>query len=183
MFIGRKIKELRKIKKLSLSDLAQKSSVQIATLSRIEHEKMTGTLESHIKIAQALDIDLPTLYSAIERETSSKTVSISKPSADVFAYNTLSSFEILTPKVLGKKMMPILLKIEPKGKTQIEKLEPGSEKFVFVLIGTINVKVGEKTQALTSNHTLYLDASLPHQFINKSHKTAKIICVSTPVTL
>jgi transcriptional regulator with XRE-family HTH domain len=62
MYIGKKVQELRKAKGMSLSELASKSGVQIATLSRIEHQKMVGTLESHIHIARALDVDLCGLY-------------------------------------------------------------------------------------------------------------------------
>ena len=34
----------------------------MATLSRIENGKMTGTLDSHTNIAAALEISLPVLY-------------------------------------------------------------------------------------------------------------------------
>ena len=70
MYVGDRIKGLRKEKKLKLKELAEKSGVQIATLSRIEHKKMTGTLDSHAKIAQALGVDVTELY----RELKGKTV-------------------------------------------------------------------------------------------------------------
>ncbi|MCK5178412.1 MAG: helix-turn-helix transcriptional regulator, partial [Candidatus Omnitrophica bacterium] len=62
MYIGKRLRELRMAQGMSLSGLAEKSGVQIATLSRIEHLKMTGTVESHMNIARALDIDITQLY-------------------------------------------------------------------------------------------------------------------------
>ena len=44
MLIGKRVKELRKARNMSLSELAKLSGVQIATLSRIENLKMIGTL-------------------------------------------------------------------------------------------------------------------------------------------
>ena len=54
MFIGQRIKQLREAQKMTLTELSEKSGVQLATLSRMENMKMTGTLESHIAIAQTL---------------------------------------------------------------------------------------------------------------------------------
>ena len=70
MYIGKRVQELRKVRGMSLTELAEKSGVQIATLSRIENMKMTGTLESHMNIARALGVDVTQLYSAIIREES-----------------------------------------------------------------------------------------------------------------
>ena len=59
MSIGKTIHALRKENKMTLLELADKSGVALATLSRMENAKMTGTLESHMKICDALGIALP----------------------------------------------------------------------------------------------------------------------------
>lgn len=183
MLLGKKIKEIRKQQKMSLTELSQKSGIQLATLSRIENLKMTGTLESHIHIAKAFGMDITELYQDIVQETKNVDVQTQETKADFFDYNEKSSYEILTSKVLSKKMMPTLLKIEPKGKTNIEQNAQNTEKFLFVLEGAIKAKVGEKIFALSASNTLYFDASLKHEFINEGKSTAKVICVTTPVAL
>ena len=183
--IGNKMKELRKAKGVSLTELSEKSGVQLATLSRMENQKMTGTLESHIRIAKALGVDLTELYKDIEIEALKSNIEVRAEAggADVFNYNDRSSYEILTNKVLSKKMMPILLKVEPGGRTNTESGDSGSEKFIFVLEGHIRIEIADKAYDLTGGNTLYFDASLPHSFINGGAKTAKIISVMTPVGL
>ena len=183
MYIGKRLKELRTAKGINLSDLAEKSGVQIATLSRIEHLKMTGTLESHMKIAQALDIDITQLYSGIIREEDKVDLRTARSSTDVFVHSDKSSYEILTAKVLSKKMMPVLLKIEADGRTNKEQSQAGTEKFLFVLEGKIDAKIGKESYALLKHNTLYFDASLEHHLINKGKITAKVLCVTTPVAL
>ena len=183
MQIGKKIKQLREERKMSSTELSQKSGVQLATLSRMEHLKMTGTLESHLKIAQALGVSLPQLYSDIINEENKIEVKTSKSPSEVFVHSKKSSYEILTAKVLSRKMMPILLKIESGGETHKEQNQMGCEKFIFVLEGKIEAKVGDDSFQLAKNNSLYFDASVKHTFINTGKATAKMLCVTTPVSL
>ncbi|OGX08335.1 MAG: hypothetical protein A2Z88_01040 [Omnitrophica WOR_2 bacterium GWA2_47_8] len=183
MLIGTRIKQLRKERDMSLTGLSEKSGVQMATLSRIEHLKMVGSLESHLNIAKALGIELSELYRDVEKEQ--EKVELKKQSAvgEVFMHNEGSSFELLTNNVLVKKMMPTLLKIDPKGQTNIEQNREKSEKFVYVLEGDVEIRVGGKSFQLSRNSSLYFDASLPHQLVNIGKLTAKALCVLTPVEL
>lgn len=183
MLIGDKLHEIRKNKKITLTELSDKSGVQLATLSRIENKKMTGTLESHIAIAKALDIEVVELYSAVIQDDKKIEVSDTKNNSEIFTHNDKSSFEILTKNVLSKKMMPTLLRIEEGGATQAEQNTKNSEKFLFVLEGNIEIVIGKQSFKLEKNNTLYFDASITHKFKNTGKSTAKIICVTTPVAL
>jgi len=183
MFIGKKIKDLRLTHRMSLSELAEKSGVQIATLSRIEHLKMTGTLASHMSIAKALGVDITELYTDIVNKEDRVTAMNSNTVTDVFTYNTKSSYDILTTNLFSKKMMPILLKIEPEGETSKEKSLGGTEKFIYILSGSIKAIINGEPFPLSRNNTLYFDASVEHYFVNSGKSTAKIICVITPVNL
>jgi len=182
MYIGTKVKQLRKSLNMTLVELSSKSGVQIATLSRIENNKMTGTLESHMNIAKALGISVTDLYSAITREGTEPEAG-SANGADVFRHSDKSSYEILSKRVLARKMMPILLKIEPGGETNIEEYRPGAERFVFVLEGKLEIRVQKETYVLERNHTLHFDASLPHRFVNVGKSRMRALSVMTPVTL
>lgn len=183
MYIGKRLKEIRQAQGMSLTALAEKSGVQIATLSRMENLKMTGTLESHMRIAQALGVDITHLYSNIIRPEDKVDVRTPQTATDVFTHSDKSSYEILTSRVLSKKMMPILLKIEPEGSTNKEQNAPGSEKFIFVLEGKIEARIGGESYLLSKAASLYFDASLEHYFVNKGKTTARAVCVGTPVAL
>ena len=76
--------------------------------------------------------------------------------------------------------MPALLRLEPNGKTEAEKNNPGSEKFIFVLEGDIEATVGDEKFSLQKNNTLYFDASLRHSFINAGKQTARALVIITP---
>ena len=103
--------------------------------------------------------------------------------AEMFIQNDKSSYEILSKGVLSRKMMPILLKLAPGSKTNIEEYKSGSERFVFVFEGKIEVRVEKEKYTLERNNTLHFDAALPHQFINVGRVTARVLSVLTPVSL
>jgi len=182
MYIGKKIRELRKEKKMKLIEMARITGIQIATLSRMENEKMVGTLSTHMKIAKALEVDITALYSKLSEEEEEPDI-YTKSGSDIYSYSDKSSFEMLTNRVLTKKMMPVLLTIEVGGDTNTEENKAGTEKFIFVLEGTIDVVVGEDRITLTQNNTLYFNANLEHKFINTGTTTAKAIVTVTPVAL
>lgn len=183
MKIGKRIKALRKKMGIKLIDLSQKSGVALATLSRIEHEKMTGTIDAHLGIAKALGITLSELYQDIELENQKVALLEEKAHTDVFVHNDKASYEILTIGVLKKKMMPIMLKIEPDGQTNMEQTPVGIEKFIYVLEGAIDVVIGPKVNSLHTGDTLYFEAHLPHYFRNEGSVLTKAILVGTPPTL
>ena len=183
MKIGNKIRDLRKERKMTLQELSEKSGVALATLSRMENNKMTGTLESHISIARTLGITLSDFYSDIGLEEKKVDVKTGDSSGDMFVHSDKSSYEILTKKVLNKKMMPILLNIEPEGKTNSEEGSDETEKFLYVLEGEIVAVISDKEYKLTVSESIYFDASTPHYFKNTGKKQAKAICVITPPAL
>ena len=183
MLIGDKLYEIRKAKKMTLTALSDKSGVQLATLSRIENKKMTGTLESHMAIAKVLGIDVVELYSKVIREQKQVEISQLSKESEVFTHNEKSSFEILTKNVLSKQMMPTLIRIEEGGSTQQEQGAPNSEKFLFLLEGAVEATIDGKIFRLEKNNTLYFDSSLSHKFKNVGRNACKLLCVATPVSL
>lgn len=180
MHVGEIIHRLRKEKELTLLELSEKSGVALATLSRIENGKMTGTLESHMNICKALEITLPELYKDLSASKKTLEIRSRKEHADVFVHDKNSSAEMLASKVLNKKMMPILIKIAEGGSTHKEETKSGVEKFVYVLDGKVEANIGEETYNLTRGDTLYFESSLPHQFKNTGKGESRLICVISP---
>lgn len=180
MFIGKRLRALRKEKGLKLKELAQKSGVQIATLSRIEHNKMTGTLDSHMAIARALDVELPSLYTDIVKPKTRVELNTDSSENAIFVHNEKASHQILTTNVLKKKMMPSLLRLEPGGRTAPEVLKPGTERFVYALASASTVVINGEPYTLAENSSMYFDAAQKHVFENPALNESKLLILTTP---
>lgn len=181
--IGNYIKKMRKDLGMTLAHLSEKSNVALATLSRIETSKMTGTIESHIQIAKVFDLSLSQFYSEVERFEATQNKEKEEYRPSIFVHNKSISSTVLTNSILSKKMLPILIKLSPDGKTNKEEFKIGTEKFIYVLDGKIEVSIGKSREIVGKNSTLYFDASQPHYIRNISAKEALYLCVITPPNL
>lgn len=185
MKLGEKLKTLRRSKDLTLDKLAELSGVAKATLSRIENGVTTGNLTTHLKICEALKVNLGELYKGLENPEE-KIVAFDEKNikdAEVFSYDEKVSSIILSKQTGKKKMLPQLLIIEPQKGTPVEENHPGTDKFLYCLEGELELKISEKTFALKKNASIYFDSSLPHSIKNIGTKTAKMITVVSPVAL
>jgi transcriptional regulator with XRE-family HTH domain len=180
MHIGSKIRELRKQKNMTLEDLSRKSGVALATLSRIENNKMSGTLSSHQNICKALNVSITSLYRELEdAEKVVEPLSVTQRT-EHHIHSDNAVFELLVTKTTDKNILPLLLKLEPGASTEPQKNEPGIEKFVYVIEGRLQASVAEKTLELGTSNSLYFDASLQHSFSNKTDKRTKAVVIVAP---
>ena len=184
--LGVRLRQLRRAQKVTLVELSRVTSVDAATISRIETGHMTGTLESHIKLATALGVKITDLYAGIEEARTKEGVSVQPASArtDVYVHQAgKHSIAMLTTDVLKKKLMPVLITIEPGGSTHKEEAKVGTERFLYVLEGELEARIGKDVHELKRGSTLYFDASIPHAFHNGGKRTAKCLSIITPPTL
>ena len=185
MEIGKVIKELRTNVKMTQADLAKKSGVDFTTISKIEKGSRPGSISSHRKIANALGITLVELYKDLDRP-SRPAVEVSSPGkhkADIFYYDKKAVSQILLERILGHKMMPEILLLEKNGETHLEQKPFGTEQFIFILEGSLEIKIGEATHQLRKDESIYFEASLPHLIKNISEKTTRALRMTTPAAL
>ncbi len=182
--LSARIRSLRTHRHLSLTGLAQKTGIDKATLSRIENGKMSGTLDSHMKIAEALGIRLPELYEGVLARHEADKQQRMRGKVEAFIHSTGAVAELLTGGgLLRKKLMPIRLKLKPRGQTEREEYPPYTERFVYVVRGALTVCVGSATHLLKGHDSLHFDASLPHHFQNTSSSDTWCLSVLTPASL
>ena len=185
MDIGEKLKKLRKTRDLTLDDISRKSGVGKATLSRIENNITPGTLRTHMKICQALNLNLKDLYEGLDAPQNEITTFSEKTSdeAEVFSYDEKTKSIILTKNAQRNNMLPQLLILESQGKTHLEQNIAGTEKFVFCAEGEVEIDIEGKSYNLKKGTSLYFKSSLPHRFKNIGKKVSRCIVVTSPVAL
>lgn len=176
--LGKRLRELRQKQGLSLIELAKLSGQQIATLSRIEHDRMTGTVATHAKVAYFLNISLSEFYKGIIVESNPLKAPSEEEIPEVVTQGSATA-QLLTKNISTKKLLPTLLAIEPEGETAKEKSESITEEFVYVLKGSVEITVGDKTHKLAEDNAFYFNANEPHYFKNLRKTKAKLICVRT----
>lgn len=182
--IGERIRNLRKQRSLSLEQVSAKSGVALATLSRIENGKGSGTFRTHRKIADAFGLALTDFYRDLQpQEQEASVLAAHSEEAESFTYDEKASAIFLARQISGKQMLPQMIILQPGGQTALEEYLIGTERWVFGLAGEVSVHVGEKSYPLSPGETLYFKASLPHRFENNGQAESRLISVMSPAVL
>ena len=181
--LGERIRNLRKSKRLTIVEVVKSTGIDQATLSRIENGKMTGTLDSHRLIAETLGIRLPELYQNVLETLSAGKEKKARQKIETFSHSSGVIAELLTSAVLQKKMTPVLLKFKPKAHTETEEYPIGTERFIYVLKGAVELHMGKEMRCLKTFESLYFSGSLPHQLWNKHKGESWVLSVLTPSSL
>ena len=135
MELGFRIRSIRKENGLSLEELSDKSGVALATLSRIENGKGSGTFRTHRRIADALGLPITELYRGLQEPEEEAVVlgPSSSDEAETFTYDEKASAILLARQVTSKQMLPQLITLQAGGKTALEQYPSGTERWLFVL--------------------------------------------------
>ena len=181
--LGTRIQFLRKQRKITLVEMGKKTGIDQATLSRMENEKMVGTLDSHMRIAQALGLRLPELYEEVTQKMEEMRDKAFRHKLDTFSHSSGAVSELLTSGILQKKMMPVLLRFKPKGSTEPEDYPALTERFIYVLKGVVEITVQKEKRVLDAGDSLYFNASSSHSFKNIAKIDSELLSILTPTTL
>ncbi|MFB4211741.1 helix-turn-helix domain-containing protein [Shouchella sp. JSM 1781072] len=169
--IGLEIKKIRKQKKFTLKQLAEKTSLSISFLSQIERGKSSMTLESLNKISDALNISASQFFSKNEYDDRPiKKQNIVKNTSDFFHYQSLvggMAEPIFEPRIVT--LLPTKESITPF-------IHEGQE-FIFVLEGTLTFVYKDTVYELHEGDSFHFESTEAHNWINYSDETVKLLQV------
>ncbi len=184
MNIGAKLKLLRG--NMTLTELARRSGVDKAIVSKIESEKMNGTVECHKKLAEVFGLKLSEFYAFMENEKP-EPAEFHPADAKTDVYQEF--LEILTTIPLAKKMLPTFITLKPGEQQYLEETLKKVERFIYLLEGEIDVTVEGNTYHLKKDtqsekgDSLYSSSIKRHVVKNSGPAVAKLLCISSPPVL
>lgn len=174
MDIGKKLKELRQQKELTLEDLASRSELTKGFLSQVERNLTAPSIATLEDILEALGTNLSEFF----HEEPEKQMVFS---TEEFFVDEQPDYciEWVIPNAQKNKMEPILLTIHP-GKQSQEMQAYDGEEFGYVLKGSVTLVCGSKKYKIKAQETFYLDGTESHYLYNHGKSDAKILWITTP---
>lgn len=175
--IGSVLKKLRLEKGLTLQQLAGMTSVTAAYISKLENEKVSPSIQTLQKIAEALEVSIIEFF---ENDLINDPC-INPP--DSWTKKLVKGWKAdvrqMVKLVGNKKMQPFFTTIPPKGGAHDHYTHPG-EEFVYVLEGQLTLTLNGETTELKSGTLAYFSALVPHTWVNNSDVPVKMIWVCSP---
>jgi transcriptional regulator with XRE-family HTH domain len=163
--LGDRVRELRRGRGLTLEELAERSGVSRAMISKVERGEKNPTLVVAAKVAEGLEITLAELLGTEERR---KIIVVPRERRMVMR-DPETGFErqLLSPS-LGRRAVEFIRNIVPRESTSGEFLphRRGVEEYVVVEKGRLRAIIGGEEYLLEEGDALYFEADVSHRFDN-----------------
>jgi transcriptional regulator with XRE-family HTH domain len=169
LIIGRRVREVRKSKALTIKETALGVGVSVGLISQIENEQVTPAISTLMKIASFLGVDITYFFQAEER-TEAFTVVRAKErftSSRRGLEGNLDlgyTYESLAFKQAKKHMEPFVVTFNLQEKKDIVFFSHEGEEFVHIMEGKVEFCIEDKTTVLGQNDSLYFDSHKPHGY-------------------
>jgi transcriptional regulator with XRE-family HTH domain len=177
--IGRRIRNLRHIKGLTLKDLADRTLCSESMLSKVENGKAQVSLTLLHRIVHSLDITITALFS--ESRADQGVVTRAKDRSTFRIDANGSRLERLIPPNLGHLLEGNLHILEPGGGSDGILTHEG-EEVGYVLNGVFELTVSGVQYVLHSGDSFVYRSEEPHSYRNPGKETTRVLWVSTPPT-
>jgi len=189
MKLNERIRQIRKEKGLSLTDLEKRlveifgnKALRYNSLYRIEKGLREARISSLSQLCIGLGISLKELKEGTEEERFSLVDYIKKSNRLAqYVYSEKAYAQILTKE--KQPFLALRLILEPAGKTKPEQdpIELGKfEKWVYGLKGKVTCVIGQDKYVLNKDESLCFESNISHYFENNTSQKASCIIIQNP---
>lgn len=179
MDIGRKIKELRNDKKMTLKELSEKSGLSVGFLSQLERGLTTIAVDSLENIAQILGVQLLYFFD-VPCKTNKKILRSYERQILSIQEGGFISYS-LCPDLGDKSFIPKLIEVLPhKNEEQVALYKHSGEEFIYVLEGILTMYIENDVYELYPGDSVHMDSDIVHNWQNNTNKLVKILAVNSP---
>jgi transcriptional regulator with XRE-family HTH domain len=176
--VGQRLREIRSLRGLSLRTLAERSGLNINTLSLIENERTSPSVSTLQQLAQSLQVSITEFFQT--NHESRKLVHQKQGKRPCVAFRN-SAMEDLAAGMPRFGAEPIIVTLEPDADSGKESIVHTGREFVYCLDGHIAYTVDNENYLLESGDSLIFEAYLPHQWKNVDSTPSRILLVLCPM--
>ncbi len=177
--MGAKIRAARKMQGLTLMDLAQRSNVSLASLSKTERGLIALSYEKFLAVSQALQMDLSDLFNKSAPARQKTDMIVDRANGAVIYRANRYLYGMLATEWAQKKMTPMYGRVEPGIPIDASDFSKhAGEEFIFVLEGSLTMQFENGTkQTLHKHDSIYFNSALGHHYLCASPETVEILVV------
>lgn len=175
--LSQRLRTIRIQRGYTLEQVSEMTGLTRGVLSKVENFRVTPSLSTLSKIAEAFGITMSELFEGLDdkpemvvvRKDERKVVERDRPDSNI-VYHALAHTRP------NKIMEPFLLEVPP-GEARRQKLAHEGEEFLMVLKGDVDYEYGDQLFQLREGDCLYEDGSTEHTLNNPNSEMALVLCV------
>ncbi|MFC3615626.1 helix-turn-helix domain-containing protein [Lutimaribacter marinistellae] len=177
--LGARVREIRKARKWTLKEVAERTGLAISTISKMERGEISLTYDRFMRLAQGLGLDVGELFDAEAEGFAHGTVAVTREGDAPVHRSATYDYDMLASDVTGKHMVPMLGHIKAHSFSIFEDYisHPG-EEFIYVLEGEVTVYLkGRDAVTLKKGDSIYFDSALGHAYVSTGEADATVLGV------
>lgn len=171
--LGTRLRSLRTQRGWTLGDLAQRTNLSDAYLSRIESGERQPSLAVLFDLAQTYHVSMASLF---EEEPFDHSIVVRLMDASIYRGNGLL-YRLLSSKGSSANLRPIHVTI-PAGRQNDHLYQHEGEEWLYVLSGQLRLILGDEEFILHPHDAAHFDAQIPHRLSTLSNEDTEILLVS-----
>ncbi len=168
--IGKKIRQVRTEKKITLDRVANDTGYSIDYIKEIEAGKKIPPVGTLLQLSRALEIDSGFFLREQEANLKKRVKAYTKRTEN-YAYETL------TPGAENKHLKAFRVSIDALKDHEGVGYQHEGEELIYVLSGKIEVTVGENVNTLEKDESLHFNSGIKHQLKNVGEDSAELLVV------
>lgn len=175
--VGRRLRELRQERELSIRVLAELSGLNVNTLSLIENNKTSPSVSTLQQLAATLDVPITAFF---EHDLSKNSVAHHTADRRPRVALVHGLLEDLSAGLTGRTVQPFVLTLEPQADSGPQPIVHTGVEFVYCLQGQITYRVEDRVYVLAPGDSLLFESHLPHYWQNSASAVAQALLVLCP---
>lgn len=176
--LGRRIKDLRLGRGLSIKELAKRAELSAGAISQIERGIGSTSIRSIRNICKALRVPLGILFSAENKDGENEYICRfhQRETLD-FGHGTIK--QKLTAKGVNNLEL-LAVNVEPGGNSGPDTYSHDGEEMGLVLSGVLDLCIAEQRYHLKEGDAFAFPSTMPHRFSNSGNVACRVLWVNSP---
>ncbi len=175
-WLGEQIRQLRKLRKLSLQQLSEATGRSIGFLSQLERGKSQPSVSDLNKLATALAVPYGVFFS--QAPAHERGLVVRQAHRPVLHYAEGVSDALLSPGFAGGLQL-MLTHFAPGASSGPQTLCHGGDQGGMVLCGQLELWVDEQCHLLAAGDSFSFNSSRPHRYCNPGNEEAQVVWAYT----
>jgi transcriptional regulator with XRE-family HTH domain len=174
--VGRRLREIRTARRLTLREVAGRAELSESFLSQIERGRSGASIASLQRIASALELAVSDLFSP----DGTRPRVLRRDDRHHLAFGSLARKALLTPKPF-ESVEVLAAEFDPGGSTGDEPYRHGDSEELFIVVsGSVELQLGDEQFALGPGDCAHYRSSMLHRVANPGAERAEVVFVISP---
>lgn len=175
--VGNNLKRERRKQHLTLDQLAIASGVSKAMLSQIEANKVNPTIGTLWKVVNALKIDFDSLLHGEHNQNRKFDITRAESITSLKTGQSEAVFRVLSPLSMADSLELHLVTLPPECVHTSQAHLPGTEEYLTVLSGQLEVTAGENRCLLNTGDVIAVQTDIEHTLKNPGSTPTELYMV------